>query len=73
MKMNALLTFQMSENTNPTTQRNTPVNTEVTTPHLAQVGFSTSRATVSFTTVPIFVFHICYTFFWLTSTKWVDK
>ena len=46
MKMYALLTFQTSGNTNPTTQRHTPDNTAVTTPHLAQVGFSTSQATV---------------------------
>jgi hypothetical protein len=52
MKMNALLTFQTSGNKNPTTHRHTPDNTAVTTPHRAQLGFSTSRATVSYTTVP---------------------
>jgi len=57
MKMNALLTFQTSGNTNPTTQRHTPDNTAVTTPHLAQQLSATPLCHQSV----IFVSHICYT------------
>jgi hypothetical protein len=57
IKMNALLTFQTSGNTDQTTRRHTPV----TMSHLPQMGFSTFRATVSYTTVPrASYFHVPY-------------
>ena len=52
IKTKEILTFQTSGNTKPKTQRHTPGNTAVTTPYLAQVDFSISRTTVSYTTVP---------------------
>lgn len=60
------------------TPGHTPDNNAVTKPHLAQVGFSTSRATVSYTNVPpISYFRVPYLLYILKAPsalngKWQD-